>query len=131
MRKLLLLSLLVLFGCSKNDDSTEASKVTFLERFDKTSWLRIIPDDKSFYYKDGVDDRYIYSFLNTTKIYDMFFYRDIASEGLVNENTMDIEEGYCTNVGYPPNFHECGYNDTAFNYDLNTYEILKNTSEKT
>ena len=38
MKKIIIILSLILFSCSKSDDSAETSNITFLERFDYTTW---------------------------------------------------------------------------------------------
>ena len=131
MKKTIVILFIIFLGCSKSDDQVETSNITFLERFDKTSWVVTIPfdgedsngngyDDRDFN-RDGIEDKLIYSFLNTSNLYDIYFYRDISNGATFDD--LDVMEGYCTNVGYPPAWQSCG----GVKYDTNTYELIKHT----
>ena len=134
MRFHIYIYMFIIFGCTKSADSTENSNITFLERFDKTSWIVTIPfdgedsngngyDDRDFN-RDGIEDKLIYSFLNTSNLYDIYFYRDISNGATFDD--LDVMEGFCANVGYPPAWRSCG----GVNYDTNTYELIKHTPYK-
>ena len=117
MKKLVLLSLLVLFGCSKEDGSS-GSKL-FLEKLNDTTWrheLSLVDPGTVDFNKDGKGDVFLRSFLNTSNINDIVFYRDISD--------LEFEEetgGYCTNISPFTDPEIIEHSEKKFSY-IKSYE---------
>jgi len=117
MKKSILVLILVIISCSKEDDSS-VSKL-FLEKLNDTTWrheLSLSDPGTVDFNRDGKGDVLLRSFLNTSNINDIVFYRDISD--------LEFEDeigGYCTNISPLTNPEILEHSEKKFSY-IKKYE---------
>lgn len=87
---------IIALSCSKDSTESESGSPLFLEKLNNTTWRHQLPiNDPGTvdFNKDGIGDILLRSFLNTTNLNDIVFYRDISD---LNEG--ETFGGYCANI---------------------------------
>lgn len=118
-KKYNLLCLLVFFiisSCSKDSNESDPNSILFLEKLNNTTWRHQLPINDPGTVdlnKDGIGDILLVSFLNTTDLNDIVFYRDISD---LNDGEINVRSGYCANITTSVTLSIISHTDSKFVY---------------